>query len=212
MNTGNALKAMLENVERVALWQKHQQAIEALQQEAIASFVKQLQAQIGEYWRFDQLDQFVDLNEELDSNFKVAKYAEQLRGMTVVLSQETEGDGWHRIVTPRLIEADEEINTCCSLQLFKFHPKFEEFGGGEKNRAKRTCHPRREYQVLFLVNEYFRTAAVDILGVQQQTKFPNYEWSPVFDQLPIGAEELQKTDQKVCKVLVQIVRRFESVL
>lgn len=87
---GHAPQAVGEQLEGLALWQQHQQAIQCLYQVWVVLHIQELQAQVGENGALDELHQLVNLHQEIHRHLQVSKLLDEVIGVLVVLREEAE--------------------------------------------------------------------------------------------------------------------------
>jgi len=116
---GDTAQAVGEQLEGLALWQQHQQAIQSLDQVGVVLHIEQLQAQVGEDGAFDELYQLVDLHQEVYRHLQISELLDEVVGVSVVLREETERHGGHGVVAPGAIQAAKQSTVLLSAQVLQ---------------------------------------------------------------------------------------------
>jgi hypothetical protein len=95
----------------LALWQHHEEAVETLQEIAMVTgvHIQEMQANRNEDRRLQELHKFVDLHQEVDSDFHRSKGGHEMSGEVVSLGVETEREGCHGGVGPTVEESHEQV-------------------------------------------------------------------------------------------------------
>jgi len=89
-NCADATETVLECCKRRRLWEEHEKAIETLVQVRVALRLEKLEAKICKNRRLDQLDQFVNLDEDINCHLEISKDLHEVVGLLIRLSQEAE--------------------------------------------------------------------------------------------------------------------------
>uniref|UniRef100_A0A2D4J6U3 Uncharacterized protein n=1 Tax=Micrurus lemniscatus lemniscatus TaxID=129467 RepID=A0A2D4J6U3_MICLE len=186
----DALQPVGEELESVALGQEHEQPVEGLEEVRVAFHVQQLQAEIGKDRAFNQLDQLVNLNQEIDCNLQVSKLLDEVIGVLVILSEEAQGNGGDWIVAPGAVETAEELAAFRALQILELVPQLEELRRCQEDGVEGVDHGGSEAEVL-LPQEDVCHGVEDVFCVQEEAELPNNESSPDLQQLPLTAEPLE---------------------
>jgi hypothetical protein len=96
----NAVQAILKCGKGRTLREKHEDTVEAFVEVGVFFWFEELKSEVGKHRGFEQLHQFVDLDEHVDRHFKLGKDLEKIVGLLISLSKETQGECGDSVMAP----------------------------------------------------------------------------------------------------------------
>mmetsp|Transcript_18855 Transcript_18855/g.48404 ORF Transcript_18855/g.48404 Transcript_18855/m.48404 type:complete len:487 (+) Transcript_18855:337-1797(+) len=180
---GHRFETRRQRLEGLPLRQKHEEAVQGVQQRWMLCRLEDVQPQEGEDRGFQQPDDPVQLHEHLDVPVHLPKRVYQRRCMRVFLGQKAEREQRPGRVRPRLVEREEQLPACGGvLGALQHVAQLLRLGGGEQDEVERLHHGRGVFQV-GLVRQARRELEEALIGAEQHAEAAQHHRPAALQQL-----------------------------